>query len=186
LYGFTQRLVLSSLASDGPPLSFTAMRALNQVAIRHTHSTRAGKLRQCQMTIGTSAVSLSARRKLLPSHFGLPVMMRQFVDEVNDRWAEADSVALAAFVLWSVCHIHPFVDGNGRTARATSYYVLCLKAGGWIEGDPILPEAIRRNRHGYVEGLLAGNRRASSGPPDLRPLHSYLCQMLDAQLSEAT
>jgi Fic family protein len=39
-------------------------------------------------------------------------------DYVNDRWAEASAVHLCAYVLWRLNWIHPFGDGNGRTARA--------------------------------------------------------------------
>ena len=42
---------------------------------------------------------------------------------VNDNWSKS-AVHLAAYVLWKMNWIHPFADGNGRTARAVSYVVL--------------------------------------------------------------
>ena len=43
--------------------------------------------------------------------------MDAFVDEVNRRLETADVLTLAAYCLWRLNHIHPFINGNGRTAR---------------------------------------------------------------------
>jgi hypothetical protein len=59
---------------------------------------------------------------------------------------------LAWMALWRLNYI-PFINGNGRTARAASYFVLCCKAGGWLPGNPILPELLRQNRPAYVAAL---------------------------------
>jgi prophage maintenance system killer protein len=45
---------------------------------------------------------------------------------INENWNKS-AVHLAAYVLWKMNWIHPFADGNGRTARAVSYVVLSLK-----------------------------------------------------------
>jgi Fic family protein len=65
--------------------------------------------------------------------------MDDSVNQVNLWWQSADPVALATFVLWRLNNIHPFINGNGRTARAATYFVLCVKAGGWLQGTTILP-----------------------------------------------
>ena len=85
---------------------------------------------------------------------------------------------------WSrLNNIHPFINGNGRTARAACYFVLCLKSGGWLSGDPILPELIRQNRDEYVEALQEGHVSfAATGDADLRRLHALLTRLLDEQL----
>ena len=56
--------------------------------------------------------------------------MDDFVNTVNRAWEKADELTLGAYVLWRLNHIHPFINGNGRTARAASYFVICLKLGG--------------------------------------------------------
>lgn len=45
---------------------------------------------------------------------------------INENWAKSAG-HLAAYVLWKMNWIHPFADGNGRTARAVSYVVLSIK-----------------------------------------------------------
>lgn len=59
----------------------------------------------------------------------VPDYMSDLVGYVNKNWATRDLVHLAAFVMWRLCWIHPFVNGNGRTARGTSYLVLNAKYG---------------------------------------------------------
>lgn len=77
--------------------------------------------------------------------------MNAFVNEINRHLEATDALTLAAYCLWRLNHIHPFINGNGRTARALCYYVLCVKFGGPLPGAPILPELIRRDREQYVE-----------------------------------
>jgi Fic family protein len=86
--------------------------------------------------------------------------MEDFVNTVNRFWNEhTDPVVLAAYVLWRLNHIHPFINGNGRTARAAAYFALCVAAGRWLQGTTILPELIRRNRADYVEQCQALDAR---------------------------
>ena len=106
-----------------------------------------------------------------------------FVDEVNRHWHDADPVYLAAFVLWKLNAIHPFINGNGRTARVAAYLVLCLKAEQWLPGDTLLPELIRRNRPEYVEALKAADASLEGGGSlDLTKLHGLLTRLLEEQL----
>ena len=73
-----------------------------------------------------------------------------------------------------------------RTARAASYFVLCLKAGNWLRGDPILPELITRERAEHVQHLQhAHDTFSQTGDPDLQPLHDLVTRLLDEQLASA-
>src|SRR5690606_15364686 len=104
---------------------------------------------------------------------------------IEQNWATADPVALAAFVLWRLNHIHPFINGNGRTARVSAYYVLCVRTGGWLPGQQILPELIRANRPEYVAALKAADAALAAGQLDLGPLHALLTRLLNEQLASA-
>ena len=82
--------------------------------------------------------------------YRVPALMDDFVNTVNRNWEQTDPVVLAAFVLWRLNNIHPFINGNGRTARACAYFVLCVRAGGWLAGQPILfTRTAVHDRHGY-------------------------------------
>lgn len=50
--------------------------------------------------------------------------MKNFFHEYNDKKKEYHPLELAAWVHWKIVRIHPFQDGNGRTARLLMNYVL--------------------------------------------------------------
>ena len=90
------------------------------------------------------------------------------------------------YVLWKFNAIHPFINGNGRAARAACYFVLCLRSGGWLPGAPIVPELIRANRDEYVAALKSGDASsANGGKLDLSVLHALLARLIDQQIPKA-
>jgi Fic family protein len=172
-YSFLQSIVAASLQMERPFLSQTVLKAINFHAIACLH-TNAGEFRPCEVTVGTHTP---------PQHFRVQALMDDFVNSVNRKWEAIDAVVLATFVLWRLNHIHPFINGNGRTARAASYFVLCVKAGGWLPGDVILPELLRQNRAEYVEALRQVDQSVAGGALDLGPLHQMIVRLLQEQLA---
>lgn len=171
-YSFLRSAVLASMALQRPMLSVEIIKSLNYHALSCLHS-NAGQLRPCLVTVGEYQP---------PPHWEVPARMEMFVDEVNRHWEAADPVYLAAFVLWKLNAIHPFINGNGRTARVTAYLVLCLKAGQWLPGDTLLPELIRQNRDEYVQALKSADASRLAGQLDLSELHTLLTRLLSEQL----
>jgi Fic family protein len=174
-YSFLQSIVDASLSLSQPMLSIEVIKALNYHAISCLHVS-AGEFRPGEVTVGTYRP---------PLHFQVPALMQMFTNQVNRFWDTLDPVTTAALVLWRLNHIHPFVNGNGRTARVTSYYVLCLKAGGWLPGTKLMPERIVERRPDYVAALQAVDASFDAGALDLAPLHSLISSLLDEQLNEA-
>ncbi len=78
--------------------------------------------------------------------------------------------------------IHPFVEGNGRTARAACYYLICLKHGKLLPGTKIVPERIRENRRPYYEALEAADRAWNDGRLDVSAMAKYLEELMRANL----
>ncbi|WP_132546738.1 Fic family protein [Rhodovulum euryhalinum] len=173
-YSFLQSIVATSLEVGRPFLSQTVIKSINFHAIACLH-TNAGLYRPCAVRVG---------EYVPPDHYRVPDLMDDFVNIVNRQWDAADPVELAAFVLWKLNHIHPFINGNGRTARASCYFVLCVKLGGWLEGDTILPELLRTNRPEYVEALKQVDASLAAGALDLSPLHRIIADHLTTQLGK--
>jgi hypothetical protein len=175
-YSFLQSIVEASLTAGYPMLSIEVVKALNYHAISCLHVS-AGEFRPGPVTVGTYHP---------PLHFQVPALMQMFTNQVNRFWENTDPVVLATWVLWRLNHIHPFVNGNGRTARVTAYFVLCLKSGGLLPGTKLLPERIVERRPDYVAALQAVDQAWVGSDPDfLRPLHALVSELLDAQLQEA-
>jgi hypothetical protein len=53
-----------------------------------------------------------------------------------------------------------------------------------LPGRKIVPERIRENRQGYVEGLRAADRAWHEGNLNFSVLEGYLAQLLEAQLRD--
>lgn len=113
------------------------IRALHFVCIRSTdrHGT-AGQYRTEQNAV------MSGRTVLyLPPHpSDVPSLMDDLV-----RWLRAQRAQLHPLVLAAVAHlefvsVHPFDDGNGRTARLVTAYFLAR--GGWLLRDLVSSEEV--------------------------------------------
>lgn len=173
-YDFMRSIVRASVGLQRPMLSLEVIRALNYHAIACLHSS-AGEWRPCE-------VHIAGEQPYEPPHFWeVPGRMNMFVDEVNRHWETTDAVVLGTYVLWKLNHIHPFVNGNGRTARVACFFVICLKSGGLIDGDVLLPDLIKANRPEYVQALKHADATFAAGTLDLGPLHSMVARLLAEQ-----
>jgi fido (protein-threonine AMPylation protein) len=172
-YDFLRSLVTASLAVGKPFLSSQILHALNFHAIACLH-TNAGEYRPCEVFVG---------KHTPPAHYRVSALMDDFINTVNRLWETSDAVTLACLVLWRLNFIHPFINGNGRTARAGCYFVLCVKANSWLPGTTILPELLRRERARYVDALVHADTSFHAGALDLAPLHALISELLLEQLS---
>ena len=121
----------------------------------------------------------------VPPHFKeVPNLMDQFISTVHENWYNWTGTELAAYVLWRMNFIHPFIEGNGRTARAACYYILCAKSGGLLGGRKIVPERIRENRVPYYRALKAADNAWVAGNLDISDMEDYLASLLQAQLED--
>ncbi|MCH8049529.1 Fic family protein [Patescibacteria group bacterium] len=176
-YFFLRSIINAAVALQRPMISTAIITALNFHAISCLH-VNAGQYRPCPVTVGGYTP---------PDYYRVPELMNAFVNEVNHAWEQSDAVALATDVLWKLNFIHPFINGNGRTARALCYFVVCVKSGGLLKGDTALPDLIRANRAEYVTLLKEADKGHKDGVPDyLRGLHGFLVRLVEQQLQSAT
>jgi Fic family protein len=122
-----------------------------------------------------------------PPHFKeVPNLMDRFFSVIHENWEIMDHpTVLPAYALWRLNWIHPFVEGNGRTARAACYYLLCLKQGKLLPGSKIVPERIREDRKPYYAALKSADIAWEHGQFDVSELTKYLSDLLLQQLSNS-
>jgi Fic family protein len=122
----------------------------------------------------------------VPPHFrDVPEHMDRFFSVVHENWTVMDHpTLLPAYALWRLNWIHPFVEGNGRTARAAGYYLICMRHGELLPGKKIVPERIREDRKPYYAALKAADRAWEDGHFDVDQLAAYLQRLLKEQLAE--
>jgi Fic family protein len=122
-----------------------------------------------------------------PPHFkDVPNEMDRFFSVVHENWSIGEHpTLLPAYALWRLNWIHPFVEGNGRTARAACYYLICMQYGQLLPGKKIVPERIRENRDPYYAALKSADKHWENGDFDVSELDEYLSGLLKAQLADA-
>lgn len=123
----------------------------------------------------------SSHQPLDPSE--VPALVEHMCDYVNQNW-EKSPVHLAAYLIWRVNWIHPFNDGNGRTARALSYAVLCIRLGYLLPGTNTIPEQIASDKQPYYHALEAADEAWKEEKVDVSALEKMLGGMLAVQLIE--
>ncbi|SCB35717.1 Fic family protein [Rhizobium lusitanum] len=121
----------------------------------------------------------------IPPHFeDVPDLMDRFISFIHENWDNLTPPQLAGYGLWRLNWIHPFVEGNGRTARAVCYYLLCARSGSLLPGRKIVPERIRENRDPYITALRETDRIWANGNLELSYMEAYMAGLLLDQLRD--
>lgn len=152
-----------------PPfrLRSSTILSLQRVALKGL-SAYAGVFRPAGIDIGGS------KHKPVDAHL-VPARVEEMCDYVIDNWTKPP-IHLTAYVLWRLNWIHPFTDGNGRTARAVAYMVLCIRLGYRLPGTRTIPELIAADKKPYYAALEAADA------DDLSVLERLLAALLAKQL----
>jgi len=120
-----------------------------------------------------------------PPHFrDVPHLIDQFICTIHENWYTWSETVLAAYGLWRLNWIHPFIEGNGRTARAVCYYLLCVKSGGLLKGKINIIERIRADRTPYYEALMEADRAWDSGVLEFPKMEGYIARLIQDQLMD--
>lgn len=152
-------------------LRVSTILKLNRVALDRL-SAYAGTFRPGGITIrGSGHEPVSADH--------VPELMEEFCEYIHQEWNSKTAIHLAAYALWRLNWIHPFVDGNGRTARVVSYVILCARLGYRIPGRKTIPEQIAANKQPYYTALELADTAAVTDGLDV----SALEQLIDSHLA---
>ncbi|HWF38075.1 MAG TPA: Fic family protein [Candidatus Acidoferrales bacterium] len=116
-----------------------------------------------------------------------PHLVAQLVEELCDYVnanGDRSAIHLASYVMWRLNWVHPFVDGNGRTTRVTSFVVMCVRLGYRVPGSPTIPDLIAGNKTPYYEALeKADIAHESGGVIDVSAMEKLLSSLLARQLT---
>lgn len=127
-------------------------------------------------------VSITGSKHEPPPATRVARLTEDFCDYVNANWNSASALHLASYCMWRLNWIHPFVDGNGRTTRAVSYIVFCVKIGFPLPGVKTIPEQIAENKDPYYQALEAADAAEKCGETNLRPMEELLESLFAVQL----
>ena len=142
--------LLLELARADAPLDETAIGALHGLALRDLVDTP-GQYR-------AGAVFISGSEYRPPHHSQVPQLMRDLVDWIAAEGPTYPPIVRAALTHEMFLAIHPFLDGNGRTARLLlnlqllrDGYPIALLLASW---RPRYIRALEQAHHGQYGALV--------------------------------
>jgi Fic family protein len=113
-----------------------------------------------------------------PPAFDVPIMMAELVKYLNSE-AETHPVLVSGVSQFQLVHIHPFLDGNGRTSRLLS--TLCLYRAGYdFKRLFTISEYYDRDRAAFYRAIQ-GVRESNM---DVTGWLEYFVEGLTTQLTE--
>jgi len=119
----------------------------------------------------TGQVILSGMEYVPPSGFVVPTYMQKLAEEIKAGLGDRSPIEFAARVHTKLVMIHPFEDGNGRTARLIMNAILLQSK---------LPTIIVNyaDKQRYFDGIVSANNG------DLSPFVIYLKDCLESEIEE--
>jgi Fic family protein len=115
---------------------------------------------------------------LPPQAEDVPLLMRALVDWIEQSKNTIPTPIIASIVHYEYATIHPYYDGNGRTARLLATLVLHLGGYG-LKGLYSLEEYYARNLGAYYDALSIGpshNYYLGRAEADITPWITYFCE----------
>jgi Fic family protein len=131
-----------------------------------------------------AGVEIGESKHTPPGAHLVAALVEDMCDYVNENWSKP-AIHLAAYVMWRLNWIHPFDDGNGRTSRAISYLVLCVRSGMQLPGRDTIPEQIATDKKPYYVALEAADDADRNGKIDVGALEALMSDCLARQLVSA-
>jgi Fic family protein len=139
---------LEACVREALPLTEAFVREVHRLVLKGTWPEEAGRYRR-------SGVVIAGSRHAPPPPALVSALVRDLVEEHNR--SQAHPVEKAAVLHWRLAYVHPFADGNGRTARLLMNFSLMR------DGYP--PAVIRKEwRKEYLEALEEASVNGNLGP----------------------
>lgn len=172
--------LVSDYLDSGEPITEGLIREIHKRLVQGVRGDHAqpGQYRLVQNYVANSVTGAIIYTPPPPGD--VPELMRDLVDWLNDP-GEVHPVLVSGIAQFQLVHIHPFVDGNGRTSRLLS--TLCLYRAGYnFKRLFTISEYYDRNRSDFYRALQSVRERDM----DLTGWLDYFVVGLATQLTEVT
>lgn len=100
---------IEELVSNNSQLTESNIKSIHYLILKNIDSNNAGKYRERN-------VFISGARHVPPSFLTVPLEMQKLIVNYK-KWKNLHPIVRACFLHGEFVKIHPFIDGNGRTAR---------------------------------------------------------------------
>ena len=143
--------ILSKYLGRDDPVSKGIVREIHKITVKNVRGDQAdpGNYR----TIQNYVVNSLTREVIYtpPDPLLVPRLMQEFVDWLN-KAGDISPVLIAGIAQFQFVHIHPFIDGNGRTARLLSTLIL-YKTGYDFKRLFTISEYYDKDRPNYYKAI---------------------------------
>lgn len=178
------RKVLDYIDRRSVEITEKDLLAIHKLTVEKVLATnQAGKYRKTQVVVKNSKTGEISFKP--PNAGEAPELVKDFFNWLNsDTVSEFHPVITAGITHYVLAYIHPFVDGNGRVARALATMVLFAR-GYDIKKFFSLEEYFDRNAKRYYETLqTVSNQKVDSlSSRDLTAWLEYFCEGLAEELA---
>jgi Fic family protein len=149
---------VSDYLEDGGPITEGLIREIHKRLVEGVRGGAAapGEYRKIQNYVVNSATGETVYTP--PPAYDVPIMMAELVDYLNSE-AETHPVLVSGISQFQLVHIHPFLDGNGRTSRLLSTLYL-YRAGYDFKRLFTISEYYDRDRAAFyraIQGVRESN-----------------------------
>lgn len=176
--------LIDDLSKEEKPYDIDILTKIQAIVVyRVVPEDKIGVLRKTQVVIreeGTGKVIMSP-----PSFVEVPYLLEDFFEWLNNSEAkEIHPVIRAAIAHYNLVAIHPFVEGNGRTARAFSILMM-LKEGYDIKRFFAIEEHFDKDLASYYEAFFKVDTQAPDiAQRDLTPWIEYFINVVAIELEK--
>ncbi len=169
---------MEKLAASPSPLQETEIQQLHGLVMT-------GKIKPSPYRTQQNVIKDSGNGNIVylpPEAPDVPLLMAELVAYVNDATANSKLPVpiIAGLAHYQFATIHPYLDGNGRTARLLTTLIL-RRAGYGLDGIYSLDEHYAQNLRAYYTALTIGHHNYYEGraEADLTKFVAYFCKGMD-------
>ena len=169
---------ISKYLGKDDPVSEGIVREVHKILVKGVRGENAdpGNYRKIQ-----NYVVNSRTREVVytpPAPLEVPHLMREFTEWIN-KAEDVSPILVASIAQFQFVHIHPFIDGNGRTARLLSTLIL-YKTGYDFKRLFTISEYYDKDRPAYYQAIQA----VRNNKMDMTGWLEYFVDGLRSQMAE--
>lgn len=172
--------LVADYLGSGQPITEGLIREIHRQLV---DGVRGGAAKPGEYRLVQNYVANSATQKIVytpPPPPDVPLLMRELVDWLNET-TEIHPVLVSGIAQFQLVHIHPFVDGNGRTSRLLS--TLCLYRSGYdFKRIFTISEYYDRDRSTFYRAIQS----VRESNMDMTGWLEYFAEGLATQMREVT
>lgn len=149
-HGLAYDFMLELAKQQNMDITEEAIKKLHRLFYQKVDAEQAGQYRSIQ-------VFISGTEYIPPEPGEIPRLMSHLTDQIRSSRVTLHPIELAAMTHKRLVDIHPFIDGNGRTARLLMNLILVNSGYGVVSIPPIW-------RNDYINALSVSRKENDMEP----------------------